>query len=78
MKTYRSLPIGVQHAERRLGIVTAACSRREDQTIEEIAAQQGCSPALVYKLLVRARDAHRGSRATPERRVGGEGRGRAR
>jgi hypothetical protein len=54
---YRSLPIGVHHAERRLGIVTAACARKDDQTIEEIAAQQGCSPALVYKLIARTRDA---------------------
>ncbi len=57
MKTYRSLPIGVHHAERRLGIVTAACARQDDQTIEDIAAQQGCSPALVYKLVARTRDA---------------------
>jgi hypothetical protein len=49
VKTYRSLPVGVHHAERRLGIVTAACARQDDQTIEDIAAQQGCSPALVYK-----------------------------
>ena len=57
MKTYRSLPVGVHHAERRLGIVTAACARQDDQTIEDIAAQQGCSPALVYKLIARTRDA---------------------
>ncbi len=57
MKTYRSLPIGVHHAERRLGIVSAACARQDGQSIDEIAAQQGCSPALVYKLLARTRDA---------------------
>jgi hypothetical protein len=39
VKTSRSLPIGVHHAVRRLGIVTAAGGRREDQTIVDVAAQ---------------------------------------
>lgn len=57
MKTYRSLPVGVQLAEHRLGIVTAAAARGEDETIEDIARINECSPSLIFKLTARAKDA---------------------
>lgn len=67
MKTYRSLSVGVHHAERRLAIVTSAFGRSEDQTIADIAREHGCSRALVYKLVDKARDALIPERPGPRR-----------
>jgi hypothetical protein len=57
VKTYRSLPVGVHHAERRLRIVTAAATRGEDETVEDIARAYDCSPSLIYKLTARLKQA---------------------
>ena len=55
MKTYRSLPVGVHIAEHRLGLVTAAAARGDDQTLDDVARDHGCSTSLIHKLTTRAR-----------------------
>lgn len=50
MQLYRSLPDDVHQTHRRIEIFTAAAGRADGVTIEQVAAQEGCSPRLIYKL----------------------------
>ncbi len=54
---YRRIAPEVYRAEQRLGVVTAAATRDADTTVADVASAHGCSPAQVYKLLRRTRDA---------------------
>jgi hypothetical protein len=57
MQHYRSLPTDVYRAEQRLRVVTAACGRDEDTTLDDIAHDYGISVAQVSKLQRLAREA---------------------
>lgn len=54
---YRRIAPEVYRAEQRLRVVTAAATRDADSTIAALARAHGCSPAQVYKLLRKTRDA---------------------
>ena len=69
MKTYRSLPVGVQLAKHRLHIVTAAAARGEDKTVEDIALVEDCSSSLVFKLTARVISALAPRRPGPKPQV---------
>jgi len=50
MRSYRTLPDAGYQTHRRIQIFTAAATRPEGVTIEQIAEQEGCSEELIYKL----------------------------
>lgn len=54
---YRRITPEVYRAEQRLCVVTAAATRDADTTVADVASAHGCSPAQVYKLLRKTRDA---------------------
>jgi hypothetical protein len=53
-------------ADHRLGIVTAAAARGEDQTIEDVAHANDCSSSLIFKLTARVKRALESRRPGPQ------------
>ncbi len=64
---YRRLDPEVYRAEQRLSVVTAAATRDANTSVAQVASARGCSPAQVYKLLRKTRDALRPARPGPKR-----------
>jgi hypothetical protein len=64
---YRRLDLEVYQAEQRLSVVTAAATRDANTSVADVARAHGCSPAQVYKLLRKTRDALRPVRPGPKR-----------